>query len=496
VSDVQDPTTIGQHLKAQWLPSAHLLAAFGLATVLLTVLAILGLHGGGIGGVALVLALVLMIGLAIAISMGFEGWLPAFFGLSLLASLNFTVERLPLTLYAFDPFLIALYSAWLVRAHQRKANPLRLSPLDGLGLAWIAWLLLTALLGRHLPTSLNGWLLYARGFLVYFYFAHALQARWQLRALIAVLVGMVALQSGLGLLQYLTRSNIGSISDLVGRTVGSVRQVGTAEGSLFRVRGTLNTDTSLAHWLEMLVPLSLSLWLAARLHWQRVLLGLIVLAGVAAQVVTFTRGGWFGLVAGVSLVLWVQFRRRLVIRRQLFAALTAAVLLVLLLLPFAALIRARLFESEQDTLAVRENLNRTALEVIVDYPITGIGLDNFVRVAPEYGTGWRWLMEGKWHKVHNVYLALASEAGPIGLLLFLVFMGVVLLTAWRGGGQEASDAPWYSVALARGLWAGLAAVLVHGLAAWGLLSYGVFPLFWMLVGLVAQRVGCGPEDGP
>jgi len=42
------------------------------------------------------------------------------------------------------------------------------------------------------------------------------------------------------------------------------------------------------------------------------------------------------------------------------------------------------------------------------------------------------------------------------------------------------------VPLARGLLAGLVAVLVHGLAAWGLLSYGVFPLFWMLVGLAAR----------
>jgi O-antigen ligase len=94
-------------------------------------------------------------------------------------------------------------------------------------------------------------------------------------------------------------------------------------------------------------------------------------------------------------------------------------------------------------------------------------------------------MEGKSHKVHNVYLALASEAGPIGLMLFLGFTGAVMLQAWRRGQGDAGETDWHTVPLARGLLAGLVSVLVHGLAAWGLLSYSVFPLFWMLVGLAA-----------
>ena len=487
LSDPTNPTVRGERLRANWLPDLALLAGFALLAVLLTMVAAISIHAGGTEGLFLALVLALLIGLTIVIAAGFDGWLPAIFALSLLAALNLTVERFPLTIYAFDPLLLALYVAWLWRAYRGESKPLRLTALDAAGLALMAWLLLASLMGRHTPTALNGWLLYLRGYLIYFYFAHALQERWQLRVLVVVLLAMVAIQGGLGLLQYLTRSNIGSISDLVGGTVGKVRQVGTAAGGLFRVRGTLNTDTSLAHWLEMLVPLALSLWLATRTRMQRLLLGLIVLAGTAAQVVTFTRGGWFGLVAGMATVLWLQFRSRLVIRRQLIAAVAAVVLLALLLLPFADLIRARLFESEENTLTVRENLNRTALAVIADHPLTGIGLDNFVRVAPDYGTGWRWLMEGKSHKVHNVYLALASEAGPLGLLLFLAFVGLALIEAWRGWRRSPVGGPWEVGPLARGLLAGMVGVLVHGLAAWGLLSYGVFPLFWVLVGLVASR---------
>ena len=478
-------------LQAGWLPDLALLAGFALLAVLLTAVAVVGIHGSGAEGLFLALVLALLIGLTIVIAAGFDSWLPALFALSLLAALNLTVERIPLTIYAFDPLLLALYVAWLWRAYRGESKPLRLTALDAAGLALMAWLLLASLLGRHVPTGLNGWLQYARGFLIYFYFAHALRERWQLRSLVAVLLAMVAIQGGLGLLQYLTRSNIGSISDLVGGTVGKVREVGTVAGGLFRVRGTLNTDTSLAHWLEMLVPLALSLWLAARTRMQRLLLGLIVLAGTAAQVVTFTRGGWFGLAAGVAVVLWLQSRGRLPNRRQFITVAVAVVLLGLLLLPFAGLIRARLFESLQDTLSVRENLNRAALAIIADYPLSGIGLDNLGIVLPEYGLGWRWQMEGQKHKIHNVYLALASEAGPFALLLFLAFTGLVLLQAWRRGQRSAAAGPWHTVPLSRGLLAGIVAVLVHGLAAWGLLSYSVFPLFWMLVGLVAVSTMLG-----
>jgi len=482
--------------EADWWQDWALVAGFSLLTVLLTAVAVIGIHGGGAEGLFLALALALMIGLAILIIAGLDSWLPALFALSLLAALNRTVESVPLTFYGFDPLLLALYAAWLWRAYRGEVKPLRLTVLDVIGFVLLGWLLLTSLLARHVPTALNGWLLYVRGYLIYFYFAHVLQERRQVRVLVGVLLAMVAIQGGVGLLQYLTRSNVGSISDLVGGTVGKVREVGTAEGVLFRVRGTLNSDTSLAHWLEMLVPLALSLWLAAHTRLQRLLLGLTVLAGTAAQVFTFTRGGWFGLAAGVAVVLWLQFRGHLT-RRQITAAVVAVVLLGLLLLPFVGLIRARLFESEQDTLRVRANLNRTALALITDYPLTGIGLDNFVRVAPEYGTGWRWFMEGKMHKVHNVYLALASEAGPPGLLLFLAFVGLALILAWRGWKRSPAGGPWDEGALARGLLAGLVAVLVHGLAAWGLLSYGVFPLFWLLVGLLGGRFGepIPPEAG-
>ena len=52
------------------------------------------------------------------------------------------------------------------------------------------------------------------------------------------------------------------------------------------------------------------------------------------------------------------------------------------------------------------------------------------------------------------------------------------------------------MALNRGLLAGLVGMAVHGLVAWGLLSYAVFPLFWLSLGLMMgsslHRQSAGP----
>jgi O-antigen ligase len=472
------------------LTTPGLLLGLALLSVALAAAAAVAIYASGTEGLLLALVAALGAGIVIVVAAGLDGWLPLAFALSLLAALNITIAEWQLTFYGFDPLLAGVYLGWLWRAYRGTARPLRWRALDTVGAMLLVWFLVAALLGRHAPTSINGWLLYVRGFLIYFYFAHALDKRWQVRAMLAVLLVMLAIEGGLGLLQYLTRSNFGSISDMVGGTVGTVREVETtAAGELFRVRGTLNTDTSLSHWLEMLVPLALSLGLATRKVVWRVLLGGVVLAGTATQVVTFTRGGWFGLAAGVIVLLVLYVRSQGLSARRLGMALVAVLLLVLLLLPFAGLIGTRLSASEQDTLAVRGNLNRVALSLIADYPLTGIGPDNFVRVAPEYGTGWSWMAAGEVHKVHNVYLALASEAGPLGLLLFLSFVGLVLLTTYRRERQPRSPGDWLSPPVARGILAGQIALLVHGLAAWGLLSYGVFPLFWVLMGLVTCDTG-------
>jgi O-antigen ligase len=82
---------------------------------------------------------------------------------------------------------------------------------------------------------------------------------------------------------------------------------------------------------------------------------------------------------------------------------------------------------------------------------------------------------------HNVYLALASETGVIGLGLFLVFLAAAGLVFY----QTLSVPGALASSVGRGLLAGFGGLLIYNLISWGLLSYQVFPLFWALLGLAS-----------
>jgi len=405
--------------------------------------------------------------------------LPLLLLLSLLPSLRLILSDV-LTIYAFDPVLALMYLAWIWDIRAGRIERPRISLVDLLWLAWIGWLFASALLSAYVPPALGHWTLWLRAFLIYFYAAHRLNRRsiWMLAGALSLII---VLENGLGLLQFWTRTNIGAISDMVGRSVNEARQVALSSGGqLFRVRGTLGSDTALAHWLELILPLQLSLLLVADSPRRRLWLLIVIASGVTALILTFTRGGWVGLVVGVGAVLLFSIRKILRYPKLLTVVAGALLLMMLGAVPFAGLIRGRLLESATDTVSVRFNLNRVAVQVIRDHPLFGIGLGNFPRVAPDYGVGYTWLVEGAEHKVHNLYLALAVEGGMPALLWFLLFLILALVTAGVAGRLEEGRMG----ALTQGVLAGHVAVLIHGLVAWGLISYMVFPFWALMFGLL------------
>ena len=129
---------------------------------------------------------------------------------------------------------------------------------------------------------------------------------------------------------------------------------------------------------------------------------------------------------------------------------------------------------------VRKNLNTAAMGMISQRPIFGVGWDNFANEAPGFGVGLSWQREGAIHKAHNLYLAIASEAGLPGLIIFMGLLLALFRTGWNT--LHVND-PW-AEALTIGILGSFVAVLVHALVAWGLVTYSVFPLFWVLMGLL------------
>jgi O-antigen ligase len=417
---------------------------------------------------------------ALTLAGGYDLFVPALC-LSLLFPLNNSLGSSGLVVYTFDIVVACLYATWFYRAAAGRTAWIRISQVEILSLTLTGWVFVSALGGTDPANSLNGALYFLRLSLIYLYVANNVSSSRAVKWTLASLLLLLAVQSSMAWAQYATKSNVGSLADLVGETVGSIREVEVATGSLFRVRGTLTTDTALSQWFDLLLPLTFGLLLARRVSWTtRMLLLLLLSMGLVALILTFTRGAWVGSLAGMAAVIGLWLRNRWLKATNLLFVLALVVAAGSALLPLSGLMLVRWQGTEADSLAVRRNLGTASLEMIQQEPIFGIGWDNFAQKAPDYGVGLSWEREGAIHKAHNLYLAIASEAGIPGLILFMGLLVAVLCVGWD---TLRRNDPW-SEALAAGILGSFVAVLVHGLVAWGLLTYAVFPLFWVLVGLL------------
>ena len=132
----------------------------------------------------------------------------------------------------------------------------------------------------------------------------------------------------------------------------------------------------------------------------------------------------------------------------------------------------------------RTELWRVAYRVWEDNPVIGVGLNNYAEVARSYARKsgpleFGELVAERRILVHNGYLQLLSEAGVIGLLLFLAAVGAAMRAAWLAARRFA--------ALGDEAWAGLARTViiaqVGALGAQLFISYVQDKRLWIVLAL-------------
>ena len=178
-------------------------------------------------------------------------------------------------------------------------------------------------------------------------------------------------------------------------------------------------------------------------------LGLAIVVCAIGLAATQSRGGliaasWRALVA---FAIWRG--RRLAIAAVI--ALAGAVTAAFFLLSPSAWER---IGSGNNSGSGRIDIWNVAWRVVSDHPIAGVGAGQFAQVSPHYvqqpgALDYVSLIVEKQIVVHNVYLQLWVETGIVGLMLFLLVVGVSLRFCWRAlrAFEEQRDAEM--VALAR-----------------------------------------------
>ena len=164
------------------------------------------------------------------------------------------------------------------------------------------------------------------------------------------------------------------------------------------------------------------------------LLVLGMLSREGRLILSMVRGAWVGLVIGLSVPLWVLFRRQHSYRATR-AISFRSLLTGTLLLGVAALVAYTLWPPETwtfeervasildpwtDSLQTRLIAWQGTLRMIKDYLWTGVGVGNFTLAFVPYRSAIHYDKPGtRFEHPHNEYLALWAELGLLGVVAFL-----------------------------------------------------------------------------
>lgn len=186
-----------------------------------------------------------------------------------------------------------------------------------------------------------------------------------------------------------------------------------------------------------------------------------------AMLLTFSRGAWVGGMAGAAIIVW--YRARYLVPFGILGGL--AVFIIGFGEAFVTRLEAGLRGEDAATIQRFEEY-RNALAIIRAHPWFGIGFGD--APSPEFGVG-----------VSSIYLLIAEQTGLVGLGLFGLFSGVVLVRAFRAFRVSDDD-----LLLTAG--AAFAAALTVGLVDhyfFNIRFVHTVGLFWIVVGLVVVLTG-------
>ncbi len=215
--------------------------------------------------------------------------------------------------------------------------------------------------------------------------------------------------------------------------------------------GLFGNPNDLATLFVVVVPFAVIFALTGK-KWKRIFYCGATGIFFIAVMVTFSRGGFLGLIAiTTALVLKLGFGRRI----KTMVAATAVMMVMMVAMPAGYGRRiSTIFNTEKDTTGSaqeRKMILDRAIEVAVHNAALGVGAGNFHIYSIQEKAA------------HNSYLEVAAELGLVGLLAYLgvIFAPMLSLLRIESGTRKGSRAPDYEVnILSIGIQASLIAYIV------------------------------------
>ncbi|MDH3386407.1 MAG: O-antigen ligase family protein, partial [Gammaproteobacteria bacterium] len=278
--------------------------------------------------------------------------------------------------------------------------------------------------------------------LVLLYFRYNVGPR-QWWVIIAGLGAAVAIQSGLGILEVVSgRTGVLGIFGISDINVQESLGINELFGGWTRATGTVAHPPYLAAFFLLTVPIFMSLALTLPINTIRLLCIGVTGLGAIGMICTLTRMPIAVMLAQtVLLVTLLTAMRQISIMRIValigFTGLAVGLIGIL----GAELILERLTSDLKASVDERFEGYATALKMLGDHPLFGVGLNNYGAVMEQYDPSTAWGITDKWQRVAtqithmrllagplNGYLYVASVTGLVGLaaFLWLALGGIVL----------------------------------------------------------------------
>jgi hypothetical protein len=347
-------------------------------------------------------------------------------------SLQFTYHLIhqPLTVVESQPFisglpidivdvaLVILYARWVLMLSTGHA-PFRLKlghPLGTLFVLWIAWCFAVSLIqSKMLNYSLFEVFILVKGFLLYFYLVNNTLTLKDLRVVVYALFATTVCHSLYMVVQYITGLNYTLHGEIQ-------RDIGSYGG--FRSTGFFGSWDAASAMISFILPALLVYLVTVPSRTKRFAAVASVSVVLAALMCAKVRAAWFAVLISSSLALLLSYRWGWISSSRLLKLAMLAFLTLLLISPFVV---ARFQGGTwwED----RAPLQQTALRMIKDHWLFGVGVNNYPfniedYVPPQLRHAWA-------YTVHNEYLLRMAETGVVGFILYYSMVILAVRKLWQ-----------------------------------------------------------------
>lgn len=255
----------------------------------------------------------------------------------------------------------------------------------------------------------------------------------------------------------------------------------TAEAGARRLASVYGSPNNVGLWLGRCIPFALAFVLAPVGRRRLLALAALLVMGVALVLSQSAGALFIGVPAAVVGVLLFTYGRRALL--PLAGLGTVGAVLTLVALRFERF--ARLLEFDEGTTFFRLRVWESAIQIIRERPITGLGLDQFL-----YFFQGRYMMPDAWQEPylshpHNIILDFWTRLGVLGVALLLWTQaafwraGLAIYRSLRGGDPVL-------LALVIGVMGCMINTLAHGLVDNSIFVQDLIYVYMLLLGIIGQ----------